>query len=229
MSPLVSIRLRKREDMATIEKRRGENGISYRVKITRNGETLESKSFPKFADAKTWTYRLEANKENLESPRLHDLIMRYSQDILPEKKPSTIPTQKAQLQWWDSQLGDYTLTDITPKVLTTYKALLIEKTSSPTAKRYLAVLSHAFTIAIQEYHLCVYNPVRDIRKPKESPGRVRYLSDEERIALLEQCKRSRNSYLHTIIVLALTTGGRRGEILNLKWLDIDLRRERVIF
>jgi integrase len=71
--------------------------------------------------------------------------------------------------------------------------------------------------------------VRDIRKPKESPGRVRYLSDEERIALLEQCKRSRNSYLYTIIVLALTTGGRRGEILNLKWSDIDLSRERVIF
>ena len=229
MSPLLSIGLRKREDMATIEKRRGKSGITYRVKITRNGETLKSKSFLKFTDAKSWSYRLEANQENLESPTLHDLIVIYTQDILPEKESSTIPRQKGQLQWWDAQLGNYTLTDITPKVLTTYKALLIEKTSSPTAKRYLAILSHVFTIAIQEYHLCAYNPVRDIRKPKDSPGRVRYLSDEERIALLEECKRSRNIYLHTIVVLALTTGGRRSARLNLKWSDIDLKRERVIF
>jgi hypothetical protein len=135
------------------------------VKITRNGKTLESKSFPKLAETKQWSYRLEVNKDNIieineetfkielnkekiHKPTLHDLIVRYTQDILPEKKPTTIPSQKAQLKWWDSQLGDYTLTDITPKVLTTYKALLIEKTSSPTAKRYLTVLSHAFTIAI---------------------------------------------------------------------------------
>jgi hypothetical protein len=85
--------------MATIEKRRGKSGITYRVKITRNGETLKSKSLPKFADAKSWSYRLEANKENIESPTLHDLIVRYTQDILPEKKPSTIPSQKGQLQW----------------------------------------------------------------------------------------------------------------------------------
>jgi hypothetical protein len=54
VSPLLSIGLRKREDMATIEKRRGKSGITYRVKITRNGETLKSKSFPKFTDAKSW-------------------------------------------------------------------------------------------------------------------------------------------------------------------------------
>jgi integrase len=65
-------------------------------------------------------------------------------------------------------------------------------------------------------------------KPKVPRGRVRFLSDDERQRLLAACQASRNPYLYTIVVLALATGARRGELLTLRWPDVDLKRDTLI-
>jgi len=57
---------------------------------------------------------------------------------------------------------------------------------------------------------------------------VRFLNDEERKRLLEACKVSRNPYLYTIVILALSTGMRKGEILGLRWKDVDLSNKKII-
>jgi integrase len=59
-------------------------------------------------------------------------------------------------------------------------------------------------------------------------GRVRYLSDDERTVLLDACKKSELPELHLIVMLALTTGMRRGEILGLCWPDVDLERKLIV-
>jgi integrase len=53
-------------------------------------------------------------------------------------------------------------------------------------------------------------------------GRVRFLSDDERIRLLEACKQSRCSILYLVVILALSTGMRCAEIMNLTRDDIDI-------
>ncbi len=59
------------------------------------------------------------------------------------------------------------------------------------------------------------NPARMVKRVKENPGRVRYLTPEERDALLEAAPAT----LHPCIVAALQTGARRGELLGLRcWL-----------
>jgi integrase len=68
------------------------------------------------------------------------------------------------------------------------------------------------------------NPLRKVRKPKEPRGRVRFLSDDERQRLLHSCNASRNRFLYTLVVLALSTGARKMELLSLTWRDIDLQR-----
>ncbi len=70
------------------------------------------------------------------------------------------------------------------------------------------------------------NPVSDIRRKKAPRGRTRFLSDEERAALLEACARSEWAPLHALALLAITTGARRGELLSLRWVDVDLRAGR---
>lgn len=69
--------------------------------------------------------------------------------------------------------------------------------------------------------------MRKISKLPEPRGRVRFLDDAEREQLLESCKASPSPYLHTLVVLALSTGARQGELLNLRWCDVDWQR-RVI-
>ena len=97
-----------------------------------------------------------------------------------------------------------------------------------TVNRYLATLSHVFTVAMKDWNLLDRNPVRGISKAKESRGRVRFLSDEERIALLEACRASDWQPLTALVLLAISTGARRGELAGLKWEDVDLKAARAM-
>jgi integrase len=89
----------------------------------------------------------------------------------------------------------------------------------------MAALSHACTIAVKEWRWVEDSPMRNVSKPKESRGRVRFLSDEERGRLLEASRASENPYLYLVVVLALSTGARKMEILSLHWHDVDFQRQ----
>jgi integrase len=74
----------------------------------------------------------------------------------------------------------------------------------------------------------IFNLQKKIKKYKEAKGRVRFLSDEERVNLLQACKDSNNGHLYKAVVLALSTGARKMEILGLKWVDIDFTRGQIV-
>jgi len=63
----------------------------------------------------------------------------------------------------------------------------------------------------------------------EGDQRLRFLSDEERDRLLDACLETSGARLHALVTLALTTGARRGELLGLRWPDIDLKARVVTF
>jgi integrase len=102
------------------------------------------------------------------------------------------------------------------------------KRTGATVNRYLATLGHLFTTAVQEWRLFDRNPVRDVSKKKEARGRVRFLCDAERDALLEACTKSDWPALHTLVLMAISTGARRGELIKLKWANVDLKAARAI-
>ena len=140
-----------------------------------------------------------------------------------------------QLNWWKKQIGCYLLSEVTPSMIAEQRDNLLRETTKrkkprnpSTVVRYMAALSHAFSIACKEWGWIETSPISKVSKPKESRGRVRFLDDEERAALSLACKESSNPYLFTIVILALSTGMRQAEILNLKWQDVDLSKGRVI-
>jgi len=69
--------------------------------------------------------------------------------------------------------------------------------------------------------------MRKVTKPKEPRGRVRYLGDEERGRLLEECRKSESPDLYCALVLALSTGARRMEVLGLRWGQVDFHRRAI--
>lgn len=229
--------------MANIEKRITQNGkISFRVKVRLKGFPTQTASFHRLTDARKWVQQTEAalregrHFKTTEAKRhtLAEVIDRYIKKILPTKPKSGF-SQIGQLQWWKETLGTYTLAEITPALLSEQRdKLLEEKTTrkqlrtSATVNRYLAALSHVFTVAIKEWQWIEENPLLKITKPKEPRGRIRFLSDEERQRLLEICKISENKILYMVVVLALSTGARRMELLGLHWKDVDLQRGVII-
>ncbi len=228
--------------MANIEKRVSKDGkTSYRVKIRLKGSPSQSATFERLTDAKKWTQQTESairegrHFKTTEAKRhtLTDLIDRYIQDVLPSKKSAKDQTQ--QLKWWKAEIGSHTLSDVTPSLLAECRDKLgreitvRKKPRSPASVvRYIAALSHAFTIAVKEWGWLEDNPMRKVTKPKESRGRVRFLSDDERIRLLKVCKESSSPYLYIVVVLALSTGMRQGEIMGLTWDTVDLSQGRAI-
>jgi len=87
--------------------------------------------------------------------------------------------------------------------------------------KVLNVLKHMFTKAV-EWDMVESETLKRIRKVKplrDDSKRLRFLSKEECSALLDNCK----GYLHSIVTFALNTGCRRGEILSLKWDNVDMK------
>lgn len=217
--------------MANIEKRTAQDGsVSYRVKIRLKGYPPQSATFERRTDAKKWAQQTEAairegrHFKTAEAKRhtLGELVDRYSRDVLPAKRDAR--NQSTQLTWWKDQLGAYTLADITPGLVAEYRDKLANgetvrgvKRAPATVARYLAALSHAFTIAVKEWGWLEDSPMRRVTKPKEPRGRIRFLSEGERPRLLQACKESKNPLLYPVVVLALATGMRQGEIIGLFW------------
>lgn len=225
--------------MANIEKRINTTGdISFRVKVRLKGFPPQHATFERLTDAKRWAQQTEAAIregryfKTTEAKRhtLSETITRYIKQVFPNK-PKSERDQLTQLNWWLQNLGSYTLADVTPALIAEYREKLSQgittrgKLRTPaTVNRYLAILSHVFTITVKEWGWCDENPLRKVSKMKEPRGRVRFLSEEERARLLSACKENENPYLYIVVVLALSTGARRMEILGLRWKDVDLNR-----
>ena len=163
-----------------------------------------------------------------------DLVDRYLKEVLPARPRNAANTLR-HLQFWRQKLGPLPLSDITPALLVRHRNELLAETtrlnkprSGATVVRYLASISHAFTVAMKDWQWVTDNPVSKISKPRQSRGRERFLSDEERERLLAACRASSNRYLLPVVVLAISTGMRRGEIMNLRWPDIDLHRGTIL-
>ncbi|TDI83323.1 MAG: site-specific integrase [Betaproteobacteria bacterium] len=229
--------------MANIEKRNSSNGATnYRVKIRLKGFPVQSATFERITDARKWAQQTEAairegrHFKTTEGKRhtLAELIDRYIRNVLPHK-PRSAYDQTRQLKWWSAEIGSHALSDVTPSLIAQYRDKLAGgithhgKPRSPaTVNRYLAALSIVFTTAVKEWGWVDDTPMRKVSKGKESRGRVRFLSDDERPRLLKTCKASSNPYLYPVVVLALSTGMRQGEIMRLTWDDVDLNRGRAI-
>ena len=104
-----------------------------------------------------------------------------------------------------------------------YMTRRLGEVKADTAIKELNVLKHMLGKCV-EWELIPFNPAKDVKPPKASPGRLRYLHPGELRALLESCP----EWLRPIVGLAVATGMRRGEILGLRWLDVDLKGGRIL-
>lgn len=226
--------------MATIRERAGRAGKpAYTVIIRLKGYPPQTETFSRKTDAKRWAQQTEAairegrHFKSVESKRhtLAEVIDRYLRDVAPRMKTANM--REAHLQWWKAELGDRVLADVTPALIVEMRDNLLRgKTrrgirSASTVNRYLAALSHVFTVAVREWQWTEDNPFRKMSTLKEPSGRVRFLDDDERARLLIECK-AHSTELYTIVVVALSTGARRGEVLGLRWKDVDFARRTLV-
>ena len=99
--------------------------------------------------------------------------------------------------------------------------------SASTVKLEMMMMSHLFTVAAIEWGVKIDNPVLKVRKPKPAPGRSRRLSAREATLLLRKAHTHKNEELYPVIVLAIETAMRQGEILSMRWENISWKKRVV--
>jgi integrase len=164
-----------------------------------------------------------------QAPTMTDLAERYMEEhARPNKKPSSIAND--ELFWRRhvlSTLGRTRVADVTREDVT---RLHRAKASTPySANRMLALLSKAFNLAeVWGWRPDNTNPCRHVRRFKER-SRERYLSTEElaelaRVLAEEERNRTELPSVVPALRLLLFTGCRLGEILKLRWAEVDFQR-----
>lgn len=222
--------------MASIEKRINSKGeTSYRALVRIKGHPPVSKTFTKKTRAAEWASRTEIDIKEGKFAGLaaahhtvNELIDKYLTEELPRKQ-NRCNDIYAHANIWRGLIGSYSLAAINTAILTSALAKIEQmatprggKKSPATMNRYIASLSVIFTYGYKTLEWISHNPIEKIRKYTEPRGRVRYLSDEERDRLLAACQESENPALYPAVMLAITSGARKEEILSLKWADVDL-------
>ncbi len=120
--------------------------------------------------------------------------------------------------------GDQYLSEITLAHAEQYKAQRLTIVDPATINKEVNCLRAMLNKAVA-WKRVKTNPLAGMKLLKEPPGRLRYLTPEEKDRLIEAC--SMSPYLRPIVELAIHTGMRRGEILGLRWSDIDVRRRTI--
>lgn len=232
--------------MATFEQR--ESGY-WQAKIRRKGWPTQSKTFRTKAEAQEWARSVETemdrgayqSTQDAERTTFSELLARFKSEFAPKHYRIRTDRKEAwrfQCDRLNEFFGPYSLVAIDQKLLTRYREERLSPTSASkrppvsesTVRKEIYMFSKILGFAEAEggIHLPRGNPVDKIRKPAEGIPRERRLSPDEWTRLETECKSSRNKLLYPALLVAVETAMRQGELLSIRWPDIDFQR-RIAF
>jgi len=223
--------------MASIYIRKSKDGktLHWRAVVRIKGYPTVCETFERKQEAEDWGKDTESRiksgqckfNQQTHQNTFNQLVERFINDGCLEHYKSSQDT-KRHLGYWQERHGSYGLIHINSEFIGKERQHLLhtpsakgEKRCSATVNRYLSSLSAVLTYAVKELSWISENPCTNLKKLKENSGRDRVLKEEEILELLKACKESHSPYLFCVVLIALTTGARQGEILNLKWSHVD--------
>jgi len=214
--------------MAYIQKVTRKKDIVYRAYIKKAGVKRVTKTFKTKRLAVQFINSIESDRIKLSSyndakpqTKLSIVVDQY---LSEEYKGSRLKDERRKLNFWTEHIGDKQIRDIIKSDIDTALSHLPKQLSNATINRYKAAASVVFNYACREFDL-PDNPVRHIRSLSEPRGRIRFLSDDERSRLFKAVRQSSWDKLYLLVLLAITTGARKGELVSLRWNTVDLERQ----
>ena len=216
--------------MATYRKRNGKWQAIVRHKTI--GTT--SRSFHTKQAAIKWVISIE---EQLEAGTfgtlrpthvtLGELLVRYASEVTPVKRGATTELRRLERLIRDP-VSRLRASQLTSQAIAAFRDRRLLD-GRRTCHYDLILIRHCLKIAMNEWGLMLSsNPVDKVKMPPSPPARNRRLESGEFERLKEAAKQTKNPHIWPIIVFAIETGMRRGEILGLQWEHVDLDR-RIAF
>ena len=216
--------------MASFTKRNGR----WRARVRRADLPSLTKSFPTKTLALEWSQRVEINPEEFLSEQvsadhqlvtLGDLLKKYGEEVTPTKKGRD--KEKYRIRILErSLLSGVSLRNLKSHHITRFREDRLKEVSAGTVLKDLGLLSAVINTGRTEWGLenvIRTNPVSLISKPKTPRPRDRRLEAGELEKLLSACANP-NPWFRPVILFAIETGMRRGELLSLCWGNVHLEK-----
>lgn len=214
---------------ATYVKLQRKSGTRYKAIIRDGDRVLSTKTFTRKTDASTWAKALLHDNERLEAlgnPQAHITLSDLA-DLYLKAWKGRDHSLEDRVHALVAIAGTRRLIDITENYIRGDLDEYAPGRCPATVNRRKACWSALFKFAI-EHGFIKDNPARRVRTRTEDNKRVRWLSDDERKRLLVACDASASPQLRPLVILAMTTGARLGELLALRWELIDFTRRTAV-
>lgn len=214
--------------MATFEQR--DSGW-WQAKVRRHGHAQQSRTFETHTEAKKWARDVENKMDRgifnpmveAEATTLREALDKYEREITSKKKGAVQERTKiGKLK--RHRLASRSVASIKSSDIALLRDEILKGYTASTCLKYLALLSHLYTVAAQEWDFGVQNPCRLVSKPRVGLGRKRRFEDDEQVKVWVELKASRNPWIYPMAQLAVECGARQGELLKLEWRNVDLQK-----
>ncbi|TCK06131.1 site-specific integrase [Marinobacterium mangrovicola] len=206
--------------MATVRKLRNKWQAQVRIK----GHKPQAKSFTLKSDAVAWARQIETEIQRgvfvdtavAERMSVREAIERYLSGISDSKKQRI---ERSTGRPVVASLGHVSLFNLSNQHLADFRDEQLQLVGPTTVVHRLSLLSKVLKIAAQEWNVPFPKGVPSVRKPKRPRGRDRRLQEGELESLLEAL--SETPAVQQIVILAVETAMRRGELVKIEWTHIN--------
>jgi integrase len=216
--------------MACIKKR----GKRWYARIHRNGQ-YKAKSFTVRLDAERWAREQDIYFDRQETPHpdqtdgvkhLDDLLVRYKTEVTPQKRGAKAEGYRIEVLR-RHRIAKMHPSEIRPSTIAQYRDERLQLVANNTVKNEINLLSAVFEHARTEWDVGSTNPTKGLKRPKDNSARKKIPTQAQLNALLASTESSRSPDLHHLVVLALETAARLGELIQIRVEDIDLAQRYI--
>lgn len=225
--------------MASIRCRNGK----WQARVRRYGNPDVEKTFRSRQDAEKWARQVESeidrgfyvDRTDAERTLFADILLRYQQEVVPGKRGNETEAIRIRLLM-RSTLSRRSMANLNSKAIAAWRDERLKHVSCSTVNRELNIISAVINTAIKEWGIALpNNPVALIKRPpsgQERDRRVDPAEEERLLQALDVTPRTmdgrfsgpQNTWMKPLVQFALETAMRRGEMLGLRWENVDLLR-----
>lgn len=213
--------------MATLRNRNGK----WQARVVRKGHAPITKSFQSKQDAERWARQIESEMDKgsfinpvlAENTTFKEIVERFMQEVTPTMRSVVEDTYRLRTLS-KHPLCKLSMAALTPARIAQYRDDRLKTVAANTVIRELAYFSSIINHARREWGINITNPIPLVKKPIMPLGRSRMLNEEESVRLLDALQPTgrRSVWMLPLVQFALETGMRRGEMLALRWEQVDL-------